>query len=539
MGLLIMSASAPRRRCVPVPTHTLQVKEKPSKKVLKEDPKEEPVEELEEESKEASESESGSNSWPLDYTAPTEGSDLDLDSNVRSEAKAEELEDTCDRYEFLACKPRDFDGKGGTIVFTRWIDKMESVMDISGCVNNQRVRNELGAFQGIACGRVLPQTDNKRAKMGKGIVAASPTMNEYVGSHPRCAKCYAYHPEGGPCRLCYNCQKPSHITRDFRSPVKQVAPVNAIRMGDSLFTIDLIPFGHGSFDVITGMDWLSRHKENIVFHKKVVRMPLASGKILRVQGEQTEESLKSMKSTKPDEQKLDDISIVRDFPEVAEQEEAFQTLKDNLCNALILKLLDGPDDFVVYCDVSNQGFGCVLMQRGKSGVKDKILSAQGEASKVENALAEMLRGVDQQMEKNKDGARDRQKSYDDNRRKPLEYEVGDQVLLKMSPWKGAVRFGKKGKLAPRYVGPFEIIERIDPVAYRLRLPQELSSVHDTFHVSNLKKCLADANLRVPFKEIKVNKNLCFVEEPVEVMDRKVKRLKRSRIPIVKVRWNSK
>ncbi|GJY20787.1 putative reverse transcriptase domain-containing protein [Tanacetum coccineum] len=100
-------------------------------------------------------------------------------------------------------------------------------------------------------------------------------------------------------------------------------------------------------------------------------------------------------------------------------------------------------------------------------------------------------------------ARDRQKSYAGNRRKPLEFEVGDRVLLKVSPWKGVIHFGKRGKLAPRYVGPFEILERIGPVAYRLRLPEELSSVHDTFHVSNLKKCLADANLHVPLDEIKI------------------------------------
>ncbi|GJT05117.1 putative reverse transcriptase domain-containing protein [Tanacetum coccineum] len=114
-------------------------------------------------------------------------------------------------------------------------------------------------------------------------------------------------------------------------------------------------------------------------------------------------------------------------------------------------------------------------------------------------------------------ARDRQKSYADNRRKPLEFEVGDRVMLKVSPWKGVVRFGKKGKLAPRYVGPFEILERIGPVAYRLRLSEELSGVHDTFHVSNLKKCLADASLHVPLDEIKVDKTLSFVEEPVEMM----------------------
>ncbi|GJV24479.1 putative reverse transcriptase domain-containing protein [Tanacetum coccineum] len=91
-------------------------------------------------------------------------------------------------------------------------------------------------------------------------------------------------------------------------------------------------------------------------------------------------------------------------------------------------------------------------------------------------------------------ARDCPKSYADNRRKPLEFSVGDKVLLKVSPRKGVVRFGKKSKLSPRYVGPFEIVERVGRVAYRLRLPQELVGVHDTFHVSNLKKCLADVTL---------------------------------------------
>ncbi|GKC20545.1 hypothetical protein Tco_1022695 [Tanacetum coccineum] len=111
-------------------------------------------------------------------------------------------------------------------------------------------------------------------------------------------------------------------------------------------------------------------------------------------------------------------------------------------------------------------------------------------------------------------ARDHQKSYADNRRKPLEFQVGDHVMLKVSPCKGVVRCEKKGKLAPRFVGPFEILERIGPMAYRLRLHEELSS-------------------------IKVDKTLRFVEEPLEIMDLEVKTLKRSKIPIVKVRWNSK
>ncbi|GJS34921.1 putative reverse transcriptase domain-containing protein [Tanacetum coccineum] len=136
-------------------------------------------------------------------------------------------------------------------------------------------------------------------------------------------------------------------------------------------------------------------------------------------------------------------------------------------------------------------------------------------------------------------AMDCQKSYADNRRKPLEFEVGDHVLLKVSAWKGMIHFGAKGKLAPMYVGPFEILKRIGPVAYRLRLPEELSSMHDTFHMSNLKKCLADANLHVPLDEIKIDKTLHFVEESVEIIDREVRSFKRSKISLLKVHWNSK
>ncbi|GJT00232.1 putative reverse transcriptase domain-containing protein [Tanacetum coccineum] len=347
-----------------------------------------------------------------------------------------------------------------------------------------------------------------------------------------------------------------------------------------------------------------------------------------------------------------------------EQKEAFQTLKDNLCNAPILSLPDGPEDFVVYRDAPNQGLGYVLMQRGKSGVKRIILAAQSEAFKEENATAKMLCSLDQLMERKEDGGMyfiwvpligdvstlimdeahalrylvhpGADKTYYDLRdmygghhgmecpcqssktmmedllqgfwkilqkalgtrldmstayhpqtdrqsertiqtlkdtlraycalfealygrkctslvlwaeivenslirpeRKPLELEVRDQVLLKVSPWKGVMHFGKKDKLAPRYVGPFEILERIGPVAYRLRLPKELSEVHDTFHVSNLKKCLADANLYMLLDEIKIDKTLHFVEKPVEIIDREVKTLKHSKIPIVKVCWNSK
>nr|GEZ62123.1 putative reverse transcriptase domain-containing protein [Tanacetum cinerariifolium] len=135
-------------------------------------------------------------------------------------------------------------------------------------------------------------------------------------------------------------------------------------------------------------------------------------------------------------------------------------------------------------------------------------------------------------------ARSRQKSYTDKRLKPLEFKVGDMVLLKVSPWKGAVHFGKRGKLSPCYIGSFKILARVGPVAYALELLEELKGTHSTFHVSNLKKCLAKDDVVVSIDEIQLDDKLHMIEEPVEVLDRAIKRHKQSRIPIVKVRWNS-
>nr|GEY69776.1 hypothetical protein [Tanacetum cinerariifolium] len=475
------------------------------------------------------------------------------------------------------------------------------------------------------------------------------------------------------------------------------------------FKIDLLPTLLGSFDVIVGMDWLSYHRAVIVCYEKIVRIPLLNGEILEIHGERLEKDSKSISCIKADKLRLDDIRIVRDFPEVFsddmiglppvheiefhidlipgalpvvkspyrlapsemkkdgalrmcidyrelnkltiknryplpriddlfdqlqgahafwadkrtssihgldephlleeeheahlktildllkketlyakfskcefwlkevqflghvvnregihvdpskvesvknwktpespieihsflglagyyrrfienfskiakpltqltqknkayvwgnKQEEAFCILKEKLCNAPVLALPDGPNNFVVYCDASNQGFGCVLMQRGKERLKT---------------------------------ARSRQKSYADKRRKPLEFKVGDWVLLTVSPWKGVVRFGKKGKLAPWYVGPFEIVDRVVRVAYRLKLPQELSCIHDTFHVSNLKKCLAESDSQIPLEETKFDESLRFIQEPIEIVERDMKKLKQRIIPLVKVRWDS-
>nr|GFB17896.1 putative reverse transcriptase domain-containing protein [Tanacetum cinerariifolium] len=207
-----------------------------------------------------------------------------------------------------------------------------------------------------------------------------------------------------------------------------------------------------------------------------------------------------------------------------EQELAFQTMMDKLCNSPVLALLEGPKDFVVYCDASETELGYVLMQRAqkeavdefarlKRGLDEMIgqmsngtmyyldriwVPLKGEVREGQLIGPELVQETTEKISHIKDrlkAARDRHKSYADKRRKPLEFSVGDYVLLKVSPWKGVVRFGKKRKLAPRFVRPFEIIEK------------------------NLKNCLTDPTLQVPLDEIQVDTKLNFVEEPVEILER--------------------
>ncbi|GJT91944.1 putative reverse transcriptase domain-containing protein [Tanacetum coccineum] len=181
------------------------------------------------------------------------------------------------------------------------------------------------------------------------------------------------------------------------------------------------------------------------------------------------------------------------------EETAFQTLKQKLCSAPILALPEGSENFVVYCDASQR-----LRQQTERVEYDTTYLLDSKMTTIVITIS------------------------------PGKRRMGADRDLKR-----VIRFGKRGKLNPRYIGPFKILAKVGTVAYRLELPKKLSCVHSTFHVSNLKKCLSDEPLAIPLDKIHIDEKLNFIEEPVEIMDREVKRLKQSRIPIVKVHWNSR
>nr|GEX39613.1 hypothetical protein [Tanacetum cinerariifolium] len=231
--------------------------------------------------------------------------------------------------------------------------------------------------------------------------------------------------------------------------------------------------------------------------------------------------------------KLTQKGVKFDWGEKAEA--VSQLLKQKLCSAPILALPKGSENFVVH----EKNYTTYDLELGAVVFALKMwrhyLDSQLTGLEIIHETTEKIVQIKRRIQ----ATRDRQKSYVDVRRKPLEFQVGDKVMLKVSPWKWVIRFGKRGKLNPRYIGPFKIIAKVGIVACRLELLEKLSRVHSTFHVSNLKKCYADEPLDIPLDEIKVDDKLHFIEEPVEIIDREVKRLKQSRIPIFKVRWNSR
>ncbi|GJY25075.1 putative reverse transcriptase domain-containing protein [Tanacetum coccineum] len=649
----------------------------------------------------------------------------------------------CSNKEFLPCNPKEYDGKRGVVVLTRWIKKMDlgpshvdakvgnlscgitsmvrrlacciligfmelarmvaatepktiqKAVQISGALTDEAVRNRsIKKFEkrgnvGEPSKDRNARDDNKRTRTGNAFATVvNPIGRENMGACPKCTTCNSYHAPRGPCHTCFNCNRPGHVTKDCRSVPRNVNPVNArnptvracyecgstdhvsfvsttfipllglepsdlgfkyeieiasgqlveidkvikgckLEIKGHVFDIDLIPFGHGSFDVIIGIDWLSNIKAEIICHEKVVRIPLPDGNVLRVLGERPDEKVRFFMGVK----KQEEIVVVRDFPEVfpddlpglppvretefrielipgatpvakslyrlapSELEELSGQLKElrdkgfirpslspwgaamlfvkkkdgsfRMCidyrelNKLTVKnryLLPRIDDLFdqlqgssnmgplkgdvrtlimdeahkskysvhpgadkMYYDLRDRYWGpgmkkdIVVYIIARHGVSILIISDRDSCftsrfwQSMQEALGTRL-DMSTTYHPQIDGQSERTiQTLEDMLRACVDSEGSWVFHLPCVALKG-YNLRKKGKLAPRFVGSFEIIEKVGPVAYRLALPEELNGVHDTFHVSNLKKCLANPTLKVPLDEIRVDDKLNFVEE---------------------------
>nr|GEU65669.1 reverse transcriptase domain-containing protein [Tanacetum cinerariifolium] len=374
----------------------------------------------------------------------------------------------CSYKEFVACKPKDFDGKGGAIAYTRWVEKMEALQDISGYGDNQMVK-----YATVAA--------TKPPTIQNVILKARVFIDEVVRSG--------------------SLRKTGEKRGDDGEPSKE-----GNFKGDNKRTRT-----RKVFATITN---LLRRSTQVWNPNLQTALLTISPRCLVLVG------------------RVMSLVVLDHYNSACPMLNRAPGQGGNLPNqALAIKGGQGRGNNGLSPSREIK-FRINLIPGAIPVMKSPYRLAPTKMEELSNELKELRIRIKDRLK----AARDRQKSYADKQRKALEFSVGDHLLLNLSPWKGVVCFKKKGKLVPRFVGPFDIIERIGPVAYRLRLPQELSSVHDTFHVSNLKKFLADPTLHVPLEEIQVDAKLNFVEEPVEILGREINNLKRSRISIVKIEY---
>nr|GEZ37663.1 hypothetical protein [Tanacetum cinerariifolium] len=358
---------------------------------------------------------------------------------------------------------------------------------------------------------------------------------------------------------------------------EKIIRINTIIQGCTLnflnhpFNIDIMPIELGSFDVIIGMDSLAKYYAVIIYAEKIVHIPWGNETLI-VQGDGSnqgnETRLNIISCTKThkymikgchaflahvttkkikDElegKQLEDVPIVQDSPELPKSSQDYDTIwviVNQLTKYAIFIPMRETDSMErlarIYLKeaVTRHGIPIsIICDRDPRFASNFWRSLQkalgtnlgmstayhpqtdGQSERIIQTLKDMLRAC--VIDFGKGWVNHLPLSYADLKRKPMEFQVGDIVMLKVSPWKGHARFGKREMLNPRYVGPFKVLENVRAVAYKLELPQELSRVHNTFHVSNLKKCYANEPLVVLLDGLHIDDKLHFIMEPVEIMD---------------------
>ncbi|XP_076920044.1 uncharacterized protein LOC143581056 [Bidens hawaiensis] len=311
------------------------------------------------------------------------------------------------------------------------------------------------------------------------------------------------------------------------------------------------------FDVVLGMDWLAMNQARILCSDKAIEIRTPNSKIIRIVGDKEAGKVGIILKIKashclgkgclafmdfvtkePEPKKLEEVPVVSGFKDVFPDE--LPGISPDREVEFKIDLVPGTSPIAK----SPYRLAPTEMKELKKQLDELLEKGFIRPKTGDNQLSGpeiVQRTTDQviQIRERLKAARDRKKSYADVRRKLLEFQIGDKVLLKVSPWKGVVQFGKKGKLSPRFVGPLKILERIGPAAYRLELPEEMKGIHDVFHVLNLRKCPADETLAMPLKDVEINEKLKFLEQPIQIEDSMIKILKRKRLKLVKARWDSR
>nr|GEW57400.1 putative reverse transcriptase domain-containing protein [Tanacetum cinerariifolium] len=405
----------------------------------------------------------------------------------------------CSDKEFMSCQPFNFKGSKGAVGLIHWFERTESVFSRSNYTEDCKV---------------------KFATADKSFISIS--LASMLNILPTTIDTF------------YNIEMADGNLVNTNTVIQGCT----LTLLNQPFKTDLVPIKLGSFNIIVGMDWLSKYHAKIIYDEKVVHIPI-DGETLIIRGyhqlrERDEDIPKTAFRTRHliDSQGLhvDPAKIEPDMstayhPETdRKSERTIKTLEDML-RACVIDFGKGwerhlPLVAFFYNNSYHASIKAALFE-ALYGRKCRSPVCYAKVGDVQLTRPEIIYETTKkivQIRQCLQAAKDRQRSYANVRRKPLEFQVRDRVMLKVSPRKCVIRFRKKRKLNPRYIGPFKILERISPMAYKLELPEELRNVHNTFHVSNIKKCLCDESLVISIKELWLDDKLNFMEKPVEVMD---------------------